>query len=389
VSAKKLLVSQYFQYVLIAAALVVLVVFVRQISGVLLTFLMAMILAYAVNPLVRRLEDRRVPRVVAVLGVFAVLVLVAAAALLVIIVPAIRQVQALIHSPQAIVGELSALLERLRALPYVGEQARQIDQAVMVRFIQDNLPPAGAILKGALGFIGGVFGLFGTILNLFLMLIISIYLILDRERVVGAALGVIPSTVREQTVELFRAVETSLGRYLRAQLILCVIMGTIGWAIVFFTGGNYSLLIGVWVGMTELIPVLGAFLGAAPAVVLAFLDSPWQALVVAVLFLLAQQLEGNILVPKIMGGSVGVHPLWVMFAMLSATALYGIVGAVFAVPVVAIVSATLRYLRGKLVFEPWSVAPVTALQDGEEAAVPARSGAGAARRADDGEEEPA
>jgi predicted PurR-regulated permease PerM len=96
-------------------------------------------------------------------------------------------------------------------------------------------------------------------------------------------------------------------------------------------------------------------------------NSPTEALIVALLFLVAQQLEGNILVPRIMGGSVGVHPLWVMFAMLSATALYGIVGALFAVPVVAIVSATIRYLRGTLVFERWReslLVPRTAIPEG-------------------------
>jgi predicted PurR-regulated permease PerM len=83
-----------------------------------------------------------------------------------------------------------------------------------------------------------------------------------------------------------------------------------------------------------------------------------QALIVAGLFLLAQQLEGNILVPRIQGGSVGVHPLWVLFATLAGTALYGLIGAVFAIPVVAIIAATLRYLRGTLIFERWERPPV-------------------------------
>lgn len=362
-SAKRLLVSRYLQYVLLAAALVVLVVLVRQISGVLLTFLIAMVLAYALNPLVRRFEGWGVPRLISVLGVYLMLLLLAAAALVVVIVPAIRQVQALLGNPQTVTTQVTAFLDWLRRLPYVGEQAALLDRQTADRFVRDNLPPAGTILKGALGFIGGVFGIFGAILNLFLMFIIAIYLSLDRERVVGAALGMVPETVREQTIELFRAVEGSLARYLRAQLLLCVLMGAIGWGIVFFTGGRYALFIGVWVGFTELIPVLGAFLGAVPAVVLALLDGPVEALVVALLFLLAQQLEGNILVPKIMGSSVGVHPLWVMFAMLSATALYGIAGALFAVPVVAMVAAAIRYLKGTLVFEPWSVAPVVPVSE--------------------------
>jgi len=371
VSARKLVVSTYLQYVLLAVGALLLVTFVPQISGVLVTFLMAAILAYALNPLVRRLERWRIPRVVAVLGVFAVLVVAVTAALLVLIIPAVDQVRMIANRPEAIINAGTQLVERARKVPYLGEQIpAQLDQKAqdaMLQFVQDNVPPAGTILKTALGFIGGVFGIFGTILNLFLMLIVSIYLLLDRERILRAVLGTIPGTVRDQILELFAAVEGTLVKYLRAQLFLCVVMGMIGWAIAFFFGGryadNYALLIGVWVSVTELIPVLGAFLGAIPAVILALVDSPVQALIVAGLFLAAQQLEGNILVPRIMGGSVGVHPLWVMFAMLSATALYGLVGALFAVPVVAIISASVRYLGGTLVFERWRDAPVFSMPE--------------------------
>jgi predicted PurR-regulated permease PerM len=368
VPAKKLVVSTYLQYILVAVGVFLLVVFVRQLGGVLLTFLMAAILAYVLNPLVRRLEQWRVPRVVAVVGMFAVLILAVAAALLVLIIPAIGQVQSLIQDPSALIERINGLVARTRELPYVGERIAAIDQEAVTSFVKSNAPSAGQALKGATGFIGGVFGVFGTLLNLVLMLIVSIYLLLDREKITRAALGAIPDTVRDQAVELFHAVESSLIRYLKGQLLLCAMMGVIGWAIAFFAIGRYELVIGLWVGLTEIIPVLGAFLGAVPAVLIAlFVGGFSKALIVAGLFLIAQQIEGNILVPRIMGGSVGVHPLWVLFAMLAATALYGVIGAIFAVPVVAIVAATLRYLRGTLIFERWGKAPLVPMpEEGEK-----------------------
>jgi predicted PurR-regulated permease PerM len=227
------------------------------------------------------------------------------------------------------------------------------------------------VLRGATGFIGGVFGAFGTVLNLVLMLIISIYLLLDRDRITRAVLGTIPHTVRDHAVELFHAVERTLVKYLRGQLTLCAIMGVIGAAIAFFVIGRYTLVIGLWVALTEIIPVIGAFLGAIPAVLIAlFVGGFYKALMVAGLFLIAQQIEGNVLVPRVMGGSVGVHPLWVLFATLAATALYGIVGAIFAVPMVAIVAATLRYLRSTLVFERWGKAPLVPATEGEPETAP-------------------
>jgi predicted PurR-regulated permease PerM len=359
VPTRKLVVSTYLQYILIAVGVFLLVIFVRQLGGVLLTFLLAAVLAYILNPLVRRLEQLRVPRVLAVTGIYVVLTLAVVAALLVLIIPAVGQAQTLIQDPEALVERLNGLVARARELPYVGERVAEIDQEAIIGFVQSNAPSAGQVLQGATGFIGGVFGVFGTVLNLVLMLIVSIYLLLDREKITRAVLGAIPHTMRDQAVELFYAVERTLIRYLRGQLTLCAIMGIIGWAIAFFVIGQYSLVIGLWVGLTEIIPVIGAFLGAVPAVLIAlFVGGFSKALIVAGLFLVAQQIEGNILVPKVMSGSVGVHPLWVLFATLAGTTLYGIVGAIFAVPVVAIVAATLRYLQGTLIFERWDKAPL-------------------------------
>ena len=379
--ARKLVVSTYLQYILIAVGVFLLVVFVRQLSGVLLTFLLAAILAYVLNPLVRRLEQLRVPRVLAVVGVFAALALAVVAALLVLIIPAVGQVQTLIQDPSALVERINGLVARAQKVPYVGDRIAELDQEAITSFVQSNAPSAGQVLQGATGFIGGVFGVFGTVLNLVLMLIVSIYLLLDRERITRGVLGAIPDTMRDHAVELFHAVERTLMKYVRGQLTLCAMMGIIGWGIAFFVIGRYSLVIGVWVGLTEIIPVLGAFLGAVPAVLIAlFVGGFYKALIVAGLFLVAQQIEGNLLVPRIMGGSVGVHPLWVLFATLAGTALYGVVGAIFAVPTVAIVAATLRYLRSTLIFERWGKAPlVPATEEGERpptATMPSPSVAG-------------
>lgn len=364
---RKLVVANYMQYILVALGLVLLAFFVRQVGGVLLTFLMAGILAYILNPLVRRLDALRVPRPISVIGLFLTLGTMVTIALLALIIPAVRQAQSLVmmllNNPETLINTANQLLDRARELPYVGERISTLDASTITQFAQQNAPSPQAVLNTSLGVIGGVFGVVGTVFNLFLMVIVAIYLLIDRERITGAALGAIPETVRDQTVELLATVEGAVMKFVRGQLILIGIMGVVGWAIAFFTGTPYALLIGIWVGLMELIPVLGAFLGAIPAVVIALVESPVQALIVAVLFLIAQQLEGNILVPKVMGESVGVHPLWVLFAVLAGTALYGIVGAIFALPVVAIIAAAIRYLKGALVFESWDKAPLSPAED--------------------------
>jgi len=359
--ARKLVVSTYLQYIVLFLGVVLLVAFVRQIGGVLLTFLAAGVLAYILNPLVRRLEELRLPRVIAVIGVFLVLTLVVVVTLLLIIVPSVGQVQIIVRNPQDLVDQAISLLNGAQNIPFVGRYVAELDQNRILQLLKENAPSAQQVANVATGVIGGVFGVFGTIFNLLLMVLISIYLLLEREKITDALLQTIPETVREQSLELFYAVERSLVKYLRGQLLLCALMGVLGWAIMFFTVGEYALAVGAWVAATEIIPVLGAFLGAIPAVAVALFVPQGgfvQALLVAGLFLVAQQIEGNLLVPRIQGGSVGVHPLVVLFATLAGTALYGILGAIFAVPVVAIVAATVRYLQGTLLFERWGTPPV-------------------------------
>jgi predicted PurR-regulated permease PerM len=318
------------------------------------------------NPVVRRLEQLRVPRALAVIGVFLVLILVVIVALLLIIIPTVEQIQTLVRNPQIIARQATALSDQARSLPYVGRYVVELDQDRILQLVKSNAPSAGQAFHLATGFIGGVFGVFGTLFNLLLLVLISIYLLLEREKIPSALLGAIPETVRDQFVELFFAVEKALVKYLKGQFFLCAIMGVIGWGIMFFTVGEYALLVGAWVAATEIIPVIGAFLGAVPAVGIALFvpDGGFtSALIVAGLFLLAQQLEGNVLVPRIQGGSTGVHPLWVLFATLAGTALYGIIGAIFAVPIVAIVAETLRYLRRTLIFERWEHPPIRPVED--------------------------
>jgi predicted PurR-regulated permease PerM len=376
VSARKLVVSTYLQYIVLAVGVVLLVSFVRQISGVLLTFLAAGVLAYALNPLVRRLERLRIPRVIAVIGVFLVLIIVVVVTLLLIIIPSVGQVQLVIRNPQDLVDQIIRQLNRLQNIPYVGQYVSTLDQDRILQLLKQNAPSAEQVANVATGVIGGVFGVFGTIFNLLLMVIVSVYLLLERERITRALLGTIPETVRDQSVELFYAVEHTLIRYLRGQLLLCAIMGVLGAMIMYFTVGEYALPVGAWVAATEIIPVIGAFLGAVPAVAIALLvpgGGFGKALLVAFLFLVAQQIEGNLLVPRIQGGSVGVHPLWVLFATLAGTALYGLIGAIFAVPIVAIIAATLRYMRETLIFERWGTPPVKPSEEGSGAASPAAS----------------
>nr|MDQ3361958.1 AI-2E family transporter [Actinomycetota bacterium] len=154
--ARRLVVSTYIQYIALALGAVLLVVFVRQLSGVLLTFLAAGVLAYVLNPVVRILENWRVPRTLAVVGVFLVLILATVAALLVIVVPAVGQVSSIVEDPENIVRQANGLAEQAQELPFVGQYVTELDQDRVLQLLRSNAPSAGQVVDVATGVVGGV-----------------------------------------------------------------------------------------------------------------------------------------------------------------------------------------------------------------------------------------
>ena len=150
--------------------------------------------------------------------------------------------------------------------------------------------------------------------------------------------------------------------YVKGQLALSVIIGAssgIGLWILGMTGlmpngGKYALLFGVWAGITELIPYVGPWLGAAPPVLYALVQHPLSALWVVLLFLGIQQLEGHVVVPKVMGHSLRLHPLLVIFGLLAGGEIYGFPGILVALPLLAAFRAVLEFFSERLTLESWS-----------------------------------
>ena len=132
-------------------------------------------------------------------------------------------------------------------------------------------------------------------------------------------------------------------------------------------GGQYALLFGFWAGVTEVIPYVGPFIGAVPPVIAAFFHSPTAALVVIIVYFVIQQLESHILAPNIVGSSVGVHPLIVIFALLAGAQIGGIVGIIAALPLLAMLRHTLQFYQFERSKAPWAA-------DDGIALIPARSG---------------
>ena len=204
---------------------------------------------------------------------------------------------------------------------------------------------AQQILGGLLGFISGTFGL---VLTLFGMLFVAVYLLTNIRSIKANYLLLVPARRRQDARELWDAFAFSLSRYLSGLGLVAFIQGAISAVALFFLGVPYAILLGTWVSITSVIPYLGAFLGAIPAVVLALFESPTTALITALVFLVIQQLEGNVLTPRIQGQTLRVPSILIFLAVIAGGEIGGLPGVVFAVPTMAVLRVLFDFFRARL-----------------------------------------
>jgi predicted PurR-regulated permease PerM len=200
----------------------------------------------------------------------------------------------------------------------------------------------------------------GLLFSVLLVVVVSIYMLLDMDRLAARVDRRFPPLPGR--TPLIQRMEHALMSYVKGQLALSVIIGAssgigvwiLGMTGLFPNGGKYALIFGVWAGITELIPYVGPWLGAAPPVLYALVQHPLSALWVVLLFLGIQQLEGHVVVPKVMGHSLRLHPLLVIFGLLAGGEIYGFPGILVALPLLAAARAVWEFFSERLTLEPWT-----------------------------------
>jgi predicted PurR-regulated permease PerM len=197
------------------------------------------------------------------------------------------------------------------------------------------------------------------VIELLLILVISIYLLLDAPRIARSLDRLFPPG--SDGIRLGPQVQRGLIRYVRGQATVSLLIGAsagIGVEVLSLTGvwpagDSYALILGLWAMATEVIPYVGPILGALPALALAAIDSPYTALWVGLFYLVVHQLEGHVIVPRVMGQALGAHPLLVIFALVAGAELYGIFGALLALPLLAMGREILIFFHRRIQLEPW------------------------------------
>lgn len=324
----------------------VIVLVLALLAPVLMPFIVALILAYAMHPLVDRLAARGWPRWLGA-GLSVALLMLVLLAVALLIVPVITQ-QAPLLSEQ-----VPALLDRL-ADKLTGLAARfgfdlNLDVSQLRQWASELVSgKESELLAGLLSSlrIGGsaLAALFG---NLFLMPIVAFYLLLDWRALVGRGRSLVPPRWRESVQGFLTETDDVLGRYLRGQLMVMGILAvfySVGLALV---GLNLALPIGVFTGLATFVPFLGFGVGMVLAVLAAMLEFQsftGVALVIGV-YMLGQLIESYWLTPRLVGEAIGLHPISVIFALLAFGHLFGFVGVLIALPASAVLLVALRRLK--------------------------------------------
>jgi predicted PurR-regulated permease PerM len=325
------------------ATLAIIVFVLWLLSDILLPFIVGAALAYLLNPLANRLQRVGVNRTLAALLMVGVMV-VAFVVLALVIVPVVaEQLSALISNIPGYVTRLQALLAEqnvpwLRRLINSGDGSQTIS----------DLVSQGAVWLAA--FLRSLWSGGKSLISIFSLLIVTpvvaFYLICDWPRILATVQNWIPLPHRETVNGLAREIDIAIAGFLRGQTGVCLILGAFYAISLTLVGLNFGLLIGLISGLITFIPYVGSMTGLVLAVGVAvaqFWPEWTMILLVLGIFLVGQFVEGNILAPKLVGESIGLHPVWLMFAMFAFGYLFGFVGLLVAVPLAAAIGVLTRF----------------------------------------------
>ncbi|MFA5134385.1 MAG: AI-2E family transporter [Patescibacteria group bacterium] len=303
-----------------------------MLRDVLLMLVVSIVLATALNPWVNALQRRRVPRIVATIFIYLAFFGSFIIVLVLLIPPIATEVTDIAKNFPTYYERILNDFQRFREFSLQQNLLTSLDSAL--QSLQTNIAQTTAsAFSGIVGIFGGLFSFLGVV-------VITFYMLLEENALKKFIRSVTPVKYQPYVFQLMNRSQERLRLWLRGQLILCLIIGFLAWLGMTILGVRYSLVLGLWAGLTEFIPYLGPLLGAIPAVFIALTTgSFWKAVFVVVWFIIIQQMENNLIVPKVMAKTVGLNPLVVIVVMLIGAKLAGIVGLLLAVPVALILKA--------------------------------------------------
>lgn len=302
-----------------------------QLRGLILLVLLAVVLAAAMSVPVDALTSRGVPRVVAVVGSFLTVLAAIVVVIALLVPPLVNQVGELVANAPSLVAEARERIEAALGSILPGRTDPSLDGlgAEMQRQLLGALPSAAALLEVPIALVAGI-------ANVVIVLFLSGLLVLEAPRAAPLIRRIAGPGRAEPTLRLVDAMRGKLARFIGAQLLVMTIVGAGTGLGMFLLGVPYVVPLAVLAFLTEAIPLVGPYIAGVPIIAVALLDSPTTGLAMAVWIVIVQQLEGSVILPTVAGNTLRLSPVVVMLAVLAGASLAGVLGALLAVPLVAL-----------------------------------------------------
>jgi predicted PurR-regulated permease PerM len=310
---------------------------------ILLPFVAGMALAYVLSPLADRMERRGLNRTVAALLIVGIIVVILVATVLLV-------VPLLVQQGAALISHIPGYFKRVQGLlvdsnfPWLSWLGSGDDKNKAVSELVSQAATWLLSFSYSLWTGGKALVSFASIL--IVMPVVTFYMICDWHRMVDAMDGWVPVRQRDTVRQLAREIDAAIGGFLRGQAGVCLLLGTSYAIALMLVGLDFALLIGLVAGLITFVPYIGSMTGLmiAASVAIAQFWPDWKRIVlVVVIFLVGQFVEGNVVSPKLVGERVGLHPLWMIFAMFAFGYLFGFVGLLLAVPLAAAIAVLFRF----------------------------------------------
>jgi predicted PurR-regulated permease PerM len=314
-----------------------------MLSAIFLPLLVAGFLYYMFDPIVVFLEKRKVPRVLGFLISFAVLVII-------IVLMAMNVVPQLAEQTIQLTQSLPTYAEETSK--WLNELAQREDLRgfnLEEQLANANLSISNLINLAIVSVTSGLSRIVGIMMK-FLVLLFTVPFILlfmfkDGHKFIDALSPFFPQTIRGELRQTVRELNETLSAYISSTVLDAFIIGILSFIAMTIFGQPYSLLLAVFCAVTNIIPYVGPFIGAVPAVVVGLFISPWQALYMALSILVIQQLDGNLIKPLLFGKSLNIHPLTIILVLIGAGSVAGIIGMLICIPVYAVIKTLILNIR--------------------------------------------
>lgn len=311
----------------------------QAILAVIIPFLIASFITYLLHPFVEKLHSQNIPRPLSILIIYVLFFGGVGLALY-------KGIPQILIQIKEFGNNVPGLFETYRGWSnMIHEQTEQLPDGLHEKIEESLVSVEEGIASTLAAAINAIKGIINYIFIIALIPFIVFYMLKDYDMIKKSVWYMTPRRYRRSGIRFLRDIDQSLGNYIRGQLLVCLLIGIIATTGFWIIGMKYPLLLGTIIGVTNIIPYFGPIIGAVPALLIAITLPGKMVIWIGILIFTLQFIEGNLLSPLIVGKSLHMHPVFIMFALLAGGEVGGVIGLIFAVPMLAVLKVTIIHAK--------------------------------------------